>query len=351
MDRSLAVNPKAWDPDSLGQYSFAAGRNTKASGDESTAMGKATTASGDKSTAMGAATEASGEESTAMGVGTEASGDVSTAMGYLTEAPSYAETAIGAWNSTYTPNSATSLDPNDRLFVIGNGISTNRSNAMTVLKNGNVGISTTSPDEKLHVVDTIKIGSAERIWDGGSNTFVVNSNLLPANDNSRDLGSSPKRWNDVYAVNGVTKTSDKRAKKAIESLQYGLDELMALNPVTYKTRNAHHPVKENSLGLIAQETQSIIDEVVKTHDWEQKEEGGEWIRKELDLYGINYGELVPVLINSVQEQQKIIDEQKQSLKEQKQRFKKQQEQNDQMKARMKKLEQQVKTLQKAVQDK
>jgi hypothetical protein len=65
--------------------------------------------------------------------------------------------------------------------------------------------------------------------------------------------------------------------------------------------------------LIAQETQSVIDEVVKTHDWEQKEEGGKWVRKELDLYGINYGELVPVLINSVQEQQKIIEEQKKEL--------------------------------------
>lgn len=121
-----------------GNTSTAMGDATTASGYTSTAMGGFTTASGDNSIAMGTLTTASGDNSTAMGASTTASGIVSTAMGLRTTAPSFAETAIGRHNTDYTPNSATSWDSADRLFVIGNGTNTdNKNNALTVLKNGN----------------------------------------------------------------------------------------------------------------------------------------------------------------------------------------------------------------------
>jgi len=134
--------------------STAIGYNATASGLSSTAMGTGTTASGDYSTALGQGTHASGNVSTAMGHSTTASGTYSTAMGVFTKAKAFASVAIGRYNdSSGTADSWVNTDP---LFVIGNGTSSNaRSNAMTVLKDGKVGIGTISPLTRLHVADTI----------------------------------------------------------------------------------------------------------------------------------------------------------------------------------------------------
>ena len=121
-----------------GLVSTAMGASTTASGNRSTAMGDNTIASGNYSIAMGEQSIASGTRSTAMGEGTIASGTTSTTMGLFTMAKSAYETAIGSYNTDYTPNSETSFDENDRLFVIGNGTSSsNRNNALTMFKNGN----------------------------------------------------------------------------------------------------------------------------------------------------------------------------------------------------------------------
>jgi hypothetical protein len=129
----------------LGTYSIANTHYT-------TAMGYQTTASGHRSTAIGYKTTASGDSSTAMGASTIASGSVSTAMGHNTTAESYREITLGSWNTDYTPDNTTAWDSDDRLFVLGNGASSGtRSDAVVVLKNGNTGIGTATPDEKLEV--------------------------------------------------------------------------------------------------------------------------------------------------------------------------------------------------------
>ena len=132
----------------------AIGSNNTASNTNAIAMGNGTTASGTYSTAMGTATVASNYGSTAMGQLTTASGQMSTAIGVSTTAPAYDELVVGQWNVTggETPGSWVTTDP---LFVIGNGTGSGaKSNAMTVLKNGNVGIGTTTP---LSILD---VGSA-----------------------------------------------------------------------------------------------------------------------------------------------------------------------------------------------
>ena len=122
-----------------GDYSTAMGIGTQASGYSSTTMGNETTASGYVSTAMGYYTTASGSRSTAIGEGTTASGGRSTAMGLYTIASDRSSLVIGEYNllgSTVT-NSATQFSTDNTAFVIGNGAdSDNRSDALTVLFNG-----------------------------------------------------------------------------------------------------------------------------------------------------------------------------------------------------------------------
>lgn len=106
----------------------------------------------------------------------------------------------------------------------------------------------------------------------------------------------------VNASGGYSQNSDGRLKKNIRPLTYGLSKLLALNPVSYNWKDSTHP--ENKIGFIAQEVRKVIPEVV-TGD-ENKE-----------TIGMNYAELIPVLVNAIKElAQQVTDLKKeiQSLK-------------------------------------
>jgi len=102
-------------------------------------------------------------------------------------------------------------------------------------------------------------------------------------------------FGDLTIAGSLTQNSDRRLKKDIEDLQYGLTEILQLQPKAYNWKNRENTNK--SLGLIAQDVQLIIEEVVTAKDDEQK------------TLGISYIELIPVLINAIKEQQKIIENQ------------------------------------------
>ena len=154
-----SISNNEWDMNSIGINSIATGNGTIASGSISTAMGSGTAASGDYSTALGQSTSATGLSATAIGSGAKAIGPISTAIGYTTTAKSLGEIALGAYNTDYTPIAPNGWNANDRLLCIGNGyFSTGNSDAMVILKGGNVGIGISSPaaSAQLEVNSTSK---------------------------------------------------------------------------------------------------------------------------------------------------------------------------------------------------
>ncbi len=107
-------------------------------------------ASGNFAMAIGYNTTASGVISTTMGYKTIASGNYGLAMGYYTDASGYVSTALGRYN--LGNGNAANWIATDPLFEIGNGTSiNNRSNALTVLKNGKVGVGEHQPTGYLEV--------------------------------------------------------------------------------------------------------------------------------------------------------------------------------------------------------
>ncbi|MBS3999186.1 MAG: tail fiber domain-containing protein [Desulfobulbaceae bacterium] len=141
-----------------GYGSTAFGILTTAPGNVATAFGNNTSSTGIATTATGHSTTASGDYSFSMGYGTQALGQFSLSMGKETSALSGYEVVLGSYNTEYVPENAFGWSENDRLFVIGNGVGDFApSNAMTVLKNGKVGIGTENPTHHLDVEGQIRI--------------------------------------------------------------------------------------------------------------------------------------------------------------------------------------------------
>jgi len=142
-----------------------------------------------------------------------------------------------------------------------------------------------SADDLATMTDVFRIG-------GGT--------VTPGVDNTIQLGSSGLRWTMVFATSGTINTSDAREKTNVENLKYGLNELRKLRPVSFDWISK--PEEGRKLGLIAQELQTVLPEVVRDWDWQYDEDGGsEPIKVPAERLGVFYSDIIPVLVNGIQE--------------------------------------------------
>ena len=125
--------------------------------------------------------------------------------------------------------------------------------------------------------------------------IVIGGGLVPSCDATDELcgplnlGHPSLRWNEVWALNGLIQTSDGRLKGNVTPLSYGLADLEKLEPVSFAWKDGDPDVRH--LGLVAQQVREVIPELVHGGD-----DGS-------GALGLNYGELVPVLINAVKDLQ------------------------------------------------
>lgn len=128
--------------------SFAAQRG-QAGGIFSSAFG-ISSASGNYSFSTGFQSNSSGVESFSANRLTNADGTNSSAFGFTTTASSFAEMVVGCNSTLYTPSSQVSYNSSDRIFTVGNGLnSSNRSDALVILKNGTV----SAPSQTIANID------------------------------------------------------------------------------------------------------------------------------------------------------------------------------------------------------
>ncbi len=149
------------------------------------------------------------------------------------------------------------------------------------------------------------IGSAEYLLDGGANLIRINGSFTPIIDDNYDLGSATYRWDDVYATSGVVNTSDIRLKKNIKNLEYGLSEILKINPISYQWKNGND--QSTKLGFSAQELLTIIPEVIKTEDVVYDEVTHNMTHQPNENLGVYYSDIIPILTKAIQEQQTIIE--------------------------------------------
>lgn len=156
----------------------------------------------------------------------------------------------------------------------------------------------------------IRSGAPNRALVIGSTGNVTVAATDNAGSNSHKLFVN----GDIGLTGMVSQTSDRRAKRDIMDSKYGLAELLQLSPKTYfydteKFAELEFPT-EKQVGLIAQEVGTLIPEAVKQGHVVVQENG-----QPIELMGVQYTQLIPVLISAIQEQQSQIDKKDEALQQ------------------------------------
>lgn len=169
---------------------------------------------------------------------------------------------------------------------------------------------------------------------GSTETYAMTTlRISPSADNTRDLGSSTRRWQDVYSAGGVTTSSDERLKQQIRDIDEAERRVAVAAKGLLKAYKYNDAVEKKGddarwhFGIIAQELKAAFEaEGLDAHDygmlvynevWEADEwvidvdsESGGWyttktwdtaeeapnhaVRK--DEYSIRYQELLAFII-------------------------------------------------------
>ncbi len=215
----------------------------------------------------------------------------------------------------------------------------------------NVGIGTTTPARQLHLAGANAVFRMDRTTDTASfilvrtdpsgatpwKTFVVGTNASGLNQGEfiiNDIGSavggggnrrmtisndgSVTFTGQVYAA-GFTPTSSRAFKTNIRTFENALDTVNRLRGVRFDWKESGTP----AVGLIAEEVDEVVPEVVAHENGTAK--------------GVNYANLVAVLVEAVKEQQAIIQEERRRNEEQQHTIARQQKDFDSLKSEVETL--------------
>ena len=272
-------------------YQGSASSTTGATGQSSFAVGLDSTASGTSSISGGYLTIASGDASVALGNGAQATGTYSYSIGHLSKANGDNSVALGTFNES------------DGQWATSMGIYTNA-----------VGDASTSIGHQTDAKDYASLVLGQYNLLGST---VTNSSTSFSSENTALVignGADGNNRSDALVVkfDGTTTiagdlsiNSDARLKANIVSLGSTLAKLLQIDGKSYTMKKDES--EKQKIGLLAQDIEKVFPELVS-------ESNG--------IKSVNYQGLVPVLINAMKEQQRILSEQQSELDELKSMMKK-----------------------------
>ena len=186
-------------------------------------------------------------------------------------------------------------------------IATNGTERMRIDSSGNVGIGTSSPSARLHVKENANLNEGNphfQIEGSGYSAFHwldATAYYIGQNSTIRQVRIySGAETAGVALVNGSTSWgtfSDERLKYDVENIENAVETLSGIRTVKYRLNNVDAPDAKKKLGVIAQDLEGVLDEVVDTTMLNEDD---------TEYMSVRYTELIPVLIKAIQEQQATI---------------------------------------------
>ena len=317
----LAATTFGRNNEAIGDYSFVANASNSASGTRAAAFGQQSLANGNQSFACGFSNRAYGASSFVSGYSNIVYGEAASALGQKNFAPSFGETTVGVFCTEYNANDPNAINPNDRVFTVGNGTSTGayRSDAMVILKNGNTGVGISTPSVRFQVVDDFGnngqyVATIQNTGDEGwSNGLQIQAGENTQSVNNRFISFVKPDGSEIGAVRQVTSssvdyntTSDERLKTNIQPTTKGLNDLMQIQVKDYVYKE---DLDKPQTGFIAQQVYAHYPNAVSPGSDDVK----------TDPWMMDYGKMSPLLVKAIQDQQQLITDQQaqiESLQEQ-----------------------------------
>ena len=206
-----------------------------------------------------------------------------------------------------------------------------RSEDTLVLRAGKVGIGTPSPQHLLHISDDTGLGFAMERTGSAPSTYTISNSSARITHNYVG-GANGYRWqvegtmrldlleNGNLYLNSSTAQkigggswgnySDERIKKDISNYTKGLDEILSINPVTYKYNGkANIKSEKQFVGIIAQEIKKVLPSTIEVTPAKLNDED----EFDTDLLTFDASELTFTLINAVKELKAEIEELKKQI--------------------------------------
>jgi hypothetical protein len=143
------------------------------------------------------------------------------------------------------------------------------------------------------------------IANDGSSNIITQGTLRPLVDNTDDLGTTSRRFKDLYlsgdalvggavtAQGNVTAYSDRRLKDDIQQIEGAVEKVQQLSGNTY-TRNDLPDTERRYAGVIAQEVEAVLPEAVS-----EAEDGTK---------AVDYNATIALLVEAVKELKAEVDE-------------------------------------------
>jgi hypothetical protein len=158
---------------------------------------------------------------------------------------------------------------------------------------------------------SLRIG-IDNDWDDNIAFYQYGLQRMTIHDGNVGIGTVTPTFQLEIGTNSAAKptsntwtvTSDRRLKTNIRPYQGGLSDLMKIKPVWFTYTGEANMPKETGVGVIAQELQEVAPYMIKP--WTYRDAAG----NETEYLGVDNGAMTYMLVNSVQEQQALIEAQK-----------------------------------------
>jgi hypothetical protein len=139
-------------------------------------------------------------------------------------------------------------------------------------------------------------GTAQYTWVGNDGNFRISSDPAAIGTNGGTVVG--------------TQSSDERLKNIVGGLQYGLSQILALEPIAFAMKDSPNNKK---IGFSAQQVQPIIPEAVYDtgdcidgYDADPEDKMVQTPKSDRTKLAMEYTQIVPVLVKAIQEQQALI---------------------------------------------